>query len=121
MATAALGHWSSCVLRSRKDPTGCGSWSYICLGKNDKKFAIVTVYRIGNNRNLGDATACQQQYRTQYDDETARVDTNPHKQKIMYLEYFTEELKADGFEVVVFVEENEPIDHSVRTNLPQCT
>jgi hypothetical protein len=42
--TAALGHWDSRVLRSGKDPTGCGRWSYACLGKNDKKFAIVTVY-----------------------------------------------------------------------------
>jgi hypothetical protein len=30
------------------------------------------------------------------------------------LEYFTEELKADGFEVVVFIYANEPIDHRVR-------
>jgi hypothetical protein len=42
--TAALGHWAIHVLRSGKDPTGCGRWSYICLGKNDKKFDIVTVY-----------------------------------------------------------------------------
>jgi hypothetical protein len=34
--TAALGHWASRVLRSGKDPTGCGRWSYVC-GKNDKK------------------------------------------------------------------------------------
>jgi hypothetical protein len=33
---------------------------------------------------------------------------------IMDLEYFTEELKADGFEVVVFIDENEPIDHRFR-------
>jgi hypothetical protein len=32
----------------------------------------------------------------------------------MDLEYFTEELKADGFEVVVFIDENEPIDHRFR-------
>jgi hypothetical protein len=44
MVTSALGHWASRVLRSGKDSTGCGRWSYICLGKNDKKFAIVTVY-----------------------------------------------------------------------------
>jgi hypothetical protein len=30
------------------------------------------------------------------------------------LEYFTEELKADVFEVVVFDDTIEPIDHSVR-------
>jgi hypothetical protein len=34
-ATSALGHWSFHVLRSGKDPTGCGRWSYIYLGKND--------------------------------------------------------------------------------------
>jgi hypothetical protein len=113
-ATSALGHWSSRVLRSGKDPTGCGRSSYICLGKNIKKFAIVTVYCVGNNRNSGDATAFQQQYRTQYTDDTARVDINLHKQTIIYLEYFTEELKSDGFEVVVFIDANEPIDHRIR-------
>jgi hypothetical protein len=91
--TAALGHWASRVLPSGKDPTGCGRWSYICLGKNDKKFAILTFYRVGHNHNVGDATAFQQQYRIQYADETARVEINPHKQKMIDLEYFTEELK----------------------------
>jgi hypothetical protein len=92
---------------------GCGRWSYICLGKNDKKFAIVTVYCVGHNRNAGDATAFQQQYRTQYDDEMARVEINAHRQMMIDLEYFTEELKADGFEVVVFIDANEPIYHRV--------
>jgi hypothetical protein len=110
-----LGHWASRVLRSRKDPTGCGRWSYICIGKNDKKFAIVTVYRVGHNRNAGDATTFQQQYRTQYADETARVEIKPHKQTMIDLEYFTEELKTDGFEVVVFIDANEPPDHRVRS------
>jgi hypothetical protein len=109
--TSALGHWDIHVLRSGKDPTGCGLWSYVCLGKNDKKFAIVTVYRVGNNHNAGDATAFQQQYRTQHADETARVETNPHKQMMIDLEYFTEELKTDGFEVVVFIDANETLDH----------
>jgi hypothetical protein len=84
--TAALGHWASCVLWSGKDPTGCGRWSYICLGKNDKKFASSTVYQVGHNHNAGDATALQQQYRTQYADETARVEINPHKQLMIDLE-----------------------------------
>jgi hypothetical protein len=109
-----LGHWASRVLRSGKDPTGCGCWSYICIGKKDKKFAIVTVYRVGHNRDAGDATAFQKQYRTQYSDETARVEINPHKQTMIDLEYFTEELKTDGFEVVVFIDANEPLDHRVR-------
>jgi hypothetical protein len=30
------------------------------------------------------------------------------------LKYFTEELKADGFEAVVFIDAKEPIDHRVR-------
>jgi hypothetical protein len=64
MVTAALGHWASRVLGSGKDPTGCGRWSHICLGKKGKKFAIDTFYRVGHNHNSGDATAFQQQYRT---------------------------------------------------------
>jgi hypothetical protein len=113
--TSALGHWDSRVLRSGKDLTGCGRWSYVCLGKNDKKFAIVTVYRVGHNRNAGDAMAFQQQYRTQYADETARVEINPHRQTMIDLEYFTEELKTDGFEVVVFIDAKETLEHRVRS------
>jgi hypothetical protein len=114
-ATSALGHWASRVLRSGKDPTGCGRWSYICIGKNDKKVAIFTVYCVGHNQNTGDTTAFQQQYRTQYADETKRVEINPHKQTMIDLEYFTDELKTDGFEVVVFIDTNEPLDHRVRS------
>jgi hypothetical protein len=32
------------------------------------------------------------------------------------LEYFTEELRTDGFEVVVFIDENETFDHRVRSH-----
>jgi hypothetical protein len=104
--TSALGHWASRVFRSRKDPSGCGRWSYICIGKKDKKFSMVTFYRVGLNRNTVDATAFQQEYRTQYADDTAGVEINPHKQTLIDLEYFTEELKTDGFEVVVFIDAN---------------
>jgi hypothetical protein len=58
--TAALGHWASRVLQSGKYMTGCGRWSYICIGKNDKKFTKVPVYHVGHNRNAGDATTFQQ-------------------------------------------------------------
>jgi hypothetical protein len=56
----------------------------------------------------------QQQYRTQYADETARVEINPHKQTMIDLKYFTEQLKTDGFEVVVFIDANKPLYHRVR-------
>jgi hypothetical protein len=114
--TAALGHWASRVLWSGKDPTGCGRWSYIWLGKKDEKFAIITVYRVGHNHNACDATAFQQQYRTQYADETARVEINPHKQTMIDLEYFTEELKTNGFEVDVFIDANEMLEHRFRSH-----
>jgi hypothetical protein len=84
--TTSLGHWASRVLRSGKDPTGCRRWSYICLGKKYKKYTIVTVYRVGHNHNADDATVFQQQYRTQYADETAIVEINPHKQTMIDLE-----------------------------------
>jgi hypothetical protein len=79
-----------------------------------EKNAIVTVYRVGHNHNVGDATAFQKQYRTQCADETARVEINPHKQTMIDLEYFTEELKTDGFEVAVFIDANETLDHRFR-------
>jgi hypothetical protein len=59
--------------------------------------------------------AFQQQYRTKYADETARVEITPHKQTMIDLEYFTEELKTDGFEVVVLIDANEPLDHRYRS------
>jgi hypothetical protein len=59
--------------------------------------------------------AFQQQYKTQYADETARVDLNPHKHTMIDLEYFTEELKTYGFEVAVFVDANETLDHRFRS------
>jgi hypothetical protein len=31
------------------------------------------------------------------------------------LEYFTEELQTDGFEVIVFIDANKPLDHRVRS------
>jgi hypothetical protein len=108
--TAALGHWASRALRSGKDPTRCGRWSYICLGKKEKKIAIFPVYRVDHNHNAGDTTAFQQQCTTQYADETARVEINPHEQTMIDLEYFTEELKTDGFEVAVFIDANETLE-----------
>jgi hypothetical protein len=108
--TAALGHWASHVLRSGKDPMGCGRLSYICIGKNYNKFAIVTVYSVGHNRNTGDATAFQQKYRTQYADETARVEIDPHKQAMIDLEYFTEELKKMALKLLFsLMQTNHPI------------
>jgi hypothetical protein len=80
-----------------------------------QKFAIVTVYRVGHNHNAGDSTAFQQQYRTQYADETARVEINPHKQTMIDLEYFTEELKTYGFEVAVFIAANETLEPRFRS------
>jgi hypothetical protein len=44
----------------------------------------------------------------------ARVEINPHKQTMIDLKYFTEEPKSDGFEVVVLIDANEPINHRVR-------
>jgi hypothetical protein len=96
-------------------PTGCRRWSYICIGKKDKKFAIVAVYRVGHNHNAGDATAFQQQYITQYADENAIVEINPHKQTMIDFEYFTEELKTDGFEVDVFIDAKETLERRFRS------
>jgi hypothetical protein len=82
--------------------------------KKDKKFVIVTVYQVGHNHNTGDATSFQQHYRTQYADETARVEINPHKQTMIDFEYFTEELNTDGFKVAVFIDANETLENRFR-------
>jgi hypothetical protein len=110
-ATSDLGHWSTCVLGSGADLMGCSRWSYLFLGKDDKKFAIVTVYRVGNTHNSVNVMAFQQQYRTQYTTQTAREDIHPHKQTMIDLKYCSEDLKSDGFEVIVFIDVNQPLDH----------
>jgi hypothetical protein len=40
-ATSALVHWASRILQSGKDPTGCGRWSYICSGNNEKSLQLL--------------------------------------------------------------------------------
>jgi hypothetical protein len=38
-----------------------------------------------------------------------------HLRGMIDLEYFTEELKTDGFEVAVFIDANETLDHRFRS------
>jgi hypothetical protein len=57
----------------------------------------------------------QKQYRSQYADETPIVEINPHKHMMIDMEYFSEELKTDGFEAAVFIDANKMLDHQFRS------
>jgi hypothetical protein len=105
--TAVLGQWANLVIESGLDAAGCGRWSHVCLGKGQKKLAIVSVYRVGGHSNPGGATASGQQFRTQYADESARVDIYPFKQTIIDLEYVVLDLKRRGHEVAIVINGNE--------------
>jgi hypothetical protein len=65
----------------------------VCLGKDQKKLAIVSVYHVGKHCNHGQATTPAQQCRTQYADESDRVNIDPFKQTLINLEYFVLDLK----------------------------
>jgi hypothetical protein len=88
-STAALGNWDHRIVRSGRDPTGCGQWSYVTYGgKCSNIVTYISNYRVCNQINLGDTTAWRQQYQTQYVDETARAgEIDPHIQTMVDIEY----------------------------------
>jgi hypothetical protein len=58
--------------KTRQD---AGGGVMFILGEITKK-AIFTVYHVGHHSSSGDATALEQQYMTQYTDETTKVGIN---------------------------------------------
>jgi hypothetical protein len=65
-------------------------------------------YRVCSQRDPGDTTAYKQQQCIQYaDDELRPYVLDPHKQTIINLQYFVQELQQEGEEVILFLDANQ--------------
>jgi hypothetical protein len=106
------------VVKTGRDDTGCGRWSYITFnGKENKHIAVINTYRVCSQRNPGDTTASKQKHCIQYADEELRPYLlDPHKQTLIYLQYFVQELQQGGDEVILFLDANQ-YDH--QSSIPQ--
>jgi hypothetical protein len=86
------------VVKTGRDDTGCGRWSYITFnGKENKHIAVINTYIVCSQRDPGDTTASRQQQCVQYaDEELIPYVLDPHKQTLIDLQYFVQELLQGG-------------------------
>jgi hypothetical protein len=105
----ALGQMVHRVIASGRDETGCGRWSQIThAAKESKKMTIISAYRVCKHTNPGDLTASKQQHGIMYEDEKLRPYlVDPYNQTLIDLKYHVEKLKADGHEVLIFMDSNQ--------------
>jgi hypothetical protein len=108
-ASAALGKMVHRVVKTGRDDTGCGRWSYITFnGKENKHITVINTYRVCSQRDPGDTTASRQKQCVQYADEELRPYVlDPHKQTLIDLQYFVQELQQGGEEVIIFMDANQ--------------
>jgi hypothetical protein len=106
--TATLGAWTHRVVDAGSDATRCGRWSYITYGgKRGKRLTYITVYRVCDQTDPGDTTARKQEHNIQCKDESARIgNIYPHKQTLVDLEYFVNDLRHKEHDVAIFVDAN---------------
>jgi hypothetical protein len=72
-ASAALGKMVHRVVKTGRDDTGCGRWSYITFnGKENKHITVIDAYRVCLQHHPGDTTASKQQHCIQYADDELR-------------------------------------------------
>jgi hypothetical protein len=104
----ALGQMVHRVKASGRDETGCGIWLQITYAaKESRKMTIISAYRVCKQTNSGDLTASKQQHGIMYEDEELQPYlVDPHKQTLIDLQYHVEKLKADGHEVLIFMDAN---------------
>jgi hypothetical protein len=97
------------VIASGRDETGCCRWLQITYAaKESKKMTIVSAYRVCKQMNPGDLTASKQQHGILYEDEELRPYlVDPHEQTRIDLQYHVENLKSDGYEVLIFMDANQ--------------
>jgi hypothetical protein len=104
-----MGAWTHHVVDAGCDATRCGRWSYITYGeKGGKRLRYILVYRVCKQTDPGDTTAWKQQYNIQYEDESARIgNIDPHKQTLVDLEYFVNDLIHKEHDEAIFTDENQ--------------
>jgi hypothetical protein len=108
--SAALGKIVHHVVKTGRDETGCRQWSYITFNvKENKQITVINAYILCSQRDPGDTTASRHQHCIQYaDDELMPYVLDPHKQNLIDLQYFIQELKQEGEEVVIlFLDSNQ--------------
>jgi hypothetical protein len=105
-----------CVVKTGCDGTGCGRWSHITFnGKENKHITVLNAYRVCSQREPGDTTASKQQNYIQYADEELRPYVlDPHKQTLIDLQYFVQELQQGGDEVILLQDDNQDEHQSYR-------
>jgi hypothetical protein len=115
---ASLGNWTHRVVDSGSDDTGCGRWSYVTYGGRGGLLTYITVYRVCDQKDPGDTTAWKQQHNIQYEDETAPIGKiDLHKQTLVDLEYFVQELRNKKQYMAIFIDANQNDRQYYR---PQC-
>jgi hypothetical protein len=120
-ASAALGKMVHRVVNTDRDDTVCSRWSYITFtGKENKHITVINAYIVCSQRDPGDTTTSRQQQCVQYaDEELIQYVLDPHKQAMIDLQYFVQELLQGGDKVVLFLDANQseyqpyrPQDHN---------
>jgi hypothetical protein len=73
---------------------------------------VITAYRVCKQHKPGQKSAYMQEHTIQYADEELRTFIiDPHRQTIIDLEYFVQELKDKGHHVFIFIDANEDGQH----------
>jgi hypothetical protein len=100
----------------RRDETGCGIWSYLTYAvKEGNKIAIVSAYRVCKQKNPGDSSSSKRQLGIMYQDEEMRpFSLDPRKQILLDLQYFVEELKVKGHEVLILMDANQAEEQTLQ-------
>jgi hypothetical protein len=113
-ASAALGKMVHHKVKTGRDDTGCGQWSYITInGKENNHITVINAYIVCSQRNPGDTTASKQHQCIQYADEELIPNVlDPHKQTLIDLQYFVQELQQGGDEVILFLDANQDKNQS---------
>jgi hypothetical protein len=100
------------IISKGSDPLGLGRWSYILLkGNSGGKIAAVTAYKVckAQTSSLGEKTASMQQYRTiaaKLNEEKRTDKPIPHRQFILDLQSWLEDMKKDGTLIILCLEDN---------------
>jgi hypothetical protein len=112
--TLACNHWTSRVIEHGIDPYGLGRWSFLVLrGKGGIKILIVTAYRACQQtiQSVGHKTATAQQFRAlskTFRDADLLDDPVPRKQFIVDLQAWIEHKVAEGYQIILGIDANEP-------------
>jgi hypothetical protein len=76
--------------------------------KENNHIAVLNAYIVCLQREPGDTTASKQQQCIQYaDEELIPYVLDLHKQTLIYLQYFVQELQQGGDKVILFVDANQ--------------